>query len=180
MEHHPHHNHYRHAGQDQDLDQDHRHPILFQSDDLDHDLVHQLNRSHNASSNPNSHPSTRHHSISQDRKRHDGTSGYHGEDERPLHVHSQTCQDSCPVQDIYTEMSYSRFSRGARTYETRVFLWIYTDCVMAPRHPCISNQLISLSTETSMDWWSSRSLGHLQHTHHLLQFPQRICSQVTL
>ncbi|KAF9388046.1 hypothetical protein CPB97_001693 [Podila verticillata] len=31
------------------------------------------------------------------------------------HVHSQTCQDSCPVQDIYTELSYSRFSKGART-----------------------------------------------------------------
>ncbi|KAF9585684.1 hypothetical protein BGW38_001237 [Lunasporangiospora selenospora] len=37
------------------------------------------------------------------------------EDEPQPHVHSQTCQDSCPVQDIYTEISYSRFGRGART-----------------------------------------------------------------
>ncbi|KAF9569530.1 hypothetical protein EC968_002574 [Mortierella alpina] len=36
-------------------------------------------------------------------------------DEAPLHVHSQTCEDSCPVQDIYTEACYFRFSKGART-----------------------------------------------------------------
>ncbi|KAG0054815.1 hypothetical protein BGZ83_010377 [Gryganskiella cystojenkinii] len=119
MDHHQ--NPYRHSPQDYP-DQDHHHhrpPVLFQSDDLDQDLSHHLSRSsshhgNNANSTPNtSHPSTRHHSISQDRKRHDIV--YNGEDERPVHVHSQSCQDSCPVQDIYTEMSYSRFSRGART-----------------------------------------------------------------
>ncbi|KAK3810107.1 MAG: hypothetical protein J3Q66DRAFT_352113 [Benniella sp.] len=37
------------------------------------------------------------------------------DDNEPVHVHSQACQDSCPVQDIYTETSYWRFSKGART-----------------------------------------------------------------
>ncbi|KAF9922286.1 hypothetical protein FBU30_007616 [Linnemannia zychae] len=36
-------------------------------------------------------------------------------DDPPPHVHSQTCLDSCPVQDIYTETNFSRFSKGART-----------------------------------------------------------------
>ncbi|KAF9186664.1 hypothetical protein BGZ50_002376 [Haplosporangium sp. Z 11] len=36
-------------------------------------------------------------------------------EEPPVHVHSQACQDSCPVQDVYTEARYSRFSKGART-----------------------------------------------------------------
>ncbi|KAG0286762.1 hypothetical protein BGZ96_009191 [Linnemannia gamsii] len=36
-------------------------------------------------------------------------------DDPPPHVHSQACQDSCPVQDIYTETSFSRFSKGDRT-----------------------------------------------------------------
>ncbi|KAF9145739.1 hypothetical protein BGX30_007051 [Mortierella sp. GBA39] len=36
-------------------------------------------------------------------------------DDSPPHVHSQACLDSCPVQDIYTETSFSRFSKGART-----------------------------------------------------------------
>ncbi|KAF9136255.1 hypothetical protein BGW39_003700 [Mortierella sp. 14UC] len=36
-------------------------------------------------------------------------------DDPPPHVHSQVCLDSCPVQDIYTETSFSRFSKGART-----------------------------------------------------------------
>ncbi|KAG0276338.1 hypothetical protein BGZ95_007685 [Linnemannia exigua] len=36
-------------------------------------------------------------------------------DDPPPHVHSQACFDSCPVQDIYTETSFSRFSKGART-----------------------------------------------------------------
>ncbi|KAG0226151.1 hypothetical protein BGX31_007392, partial [Mortierella sp. GBA43] len=37
------------------------------------------------------------------------------EQQHPPHIHSQACQDSCPVQDIYTEAGYWRFSRGART-----------------------------------------------------------------
>ncbi|KAF9964017.1 hypothetical protein BGZ70_007034 [Mortierella alpina] len=36
-------------------------------------------------------------------------------DETPPHVHSQACEDSCPVQDIYTEAGYFHFSKGART-----------------------------------------------------------------
>ncbi|GJJ74718.1 KICSTOR complex protein kaptin [Entomortierella parvispora] len=105
-----HHSHYR--------DQDHRPPVLFQSDDLDqdHDIAHPLHRSH-SSSRPSHHPSARHHSHSSthDRLRHDGSAAYPSEDERPVHVHSQECHDSCPVQDIYTETSFSRFSGGART-----------------------------------------------------------------
>ncbi|KAF9115255.1 hypothetical protein BGX27_008376 [Mortierella sp. AM989] len=37
------------------------------------------------------------------------------EEEPAAHVHSQSCRDSCPVQDIYTETSYSPFGKGART-----------------------------------------------------------------
>ncbi|KAK3810140.1 MAG: hypothetical protein J3Q66DRAFT_352209 [Benniella sp.] len=44
-----------------------------------------------------------------------GGGGSLPDDNEPVHVHSQACQDSCPVQDIYTETSYWRFSKGART-----------------------------------------------------------------
>ncbi|KAG0304543.1 hypothetical protein BGZ98_005347 [Dissophora globulifera] len=37
------------------------------------------------------------------------------EKEEPVHVHSQACRDSCPVQDVYTETTFTRFSKGART-----------------------------------------------------------------
>ena len=46
-----------------------------------------------------------------------GGGGSLPDDNEPVHVHSQACQDSCPVQDIYTETSYWRFSKGARTYD---------------------------------------------------------------
>ncbi|KAG0024756.1 hypothetical protein BGZ81_007602 [Podila clonocystis] len=69
-------------------DNHHRPPVLLQSDDHDHD-------SRRSSQ----------HLLS--------ALALHAEESR--HVHSQACQDSCPVQDIYTELSYSRFSKGART-----------------------------------------------------------------
>ncbi|KAG0086306.1 hypothetical protein BGZ93_001175 [Podila epicladia] len=69
-------------------DNHHRPPILLQSDDHDH-----------GSRRSSQHLLT--------------ALALHAEESG--HVHSQACQDSCPVQDIYTELSYSRFSQGART-----------------------------------------------------------------
>ncbi|KAF9300869.1 hypothetical protein BGZ74_007407 [Mortierella antarctica] len=69
-------------------DNHHRPPILLQSDDHDH-----------GSRRSSQHLLT--------------ALALHAEESG--HVHSQACQDSCPVQDIYTELSYSRFSKGART-----------------------------------------------------------------
>lgn len=70
-------------------DNHHRPPVLLQSDDHDHD--------------------------SRRSSQHLLTALALHANEETSHVHSQTCQDSCPVQDIYTELSYSRFSNGART-----------------------------------------------------------------
>ncbi|KAG0375349.1 hypothetical protein BGX24_009225 [Mortierella sp. AD032] len=120
----------------------HRPPVLFQSDDDDHHhhindhIHHAFGDGHNAESRSTGltgllgHQQQQHNndmlhgqsSTHIDDRGHSQERG-HGYlydelghlDDPPPHVHSQACLDSCPVQDIYTETSFSRFSKGART-----------------------------------------------------------------
>ncbi|KAK3833643.1 MAG: hypothetical protein J3R72DRAFT_477922 [Linnemannia gamsii] len=120
----------------------HRPPVLFQSDDDDHHhhindhSHHAFGDGHNAESRSTGltgllgHQQQQHNndllhgqsSAHIDDRGHSQERG-HGYlydelehlDDPPPHVHSQACLDSCPVQDIYTETSFSRFSKGART-----------------------------------------------------------------
>ncbi|KAF9897488.1 hypothetical protein BX616_005515, partial [Lobosporangium transversale] len=91
----------------------HRPPVLLQSDDFYHGDHTRLGHAN--------HPS---HSIGfdlagdtlRDRDYYALAGALAGDVEEPVaHVHSQACQDLCPVQDLYTEASFSRFSKGART-----------------------------------------------------------------
>ncbi|KAF9900920.1 hypothetical protein EC991_006727 [Linnemannia zychae] len=118
----------------------HRPPVLFQSDDDDH---HHINNhghhdafgdGHNAESRSTSRTtgllghqhndilhgqSSAHVEAGRGHSQERGHGHLYDElenlDDPPPHVHSQACLDSCPVQDIYTETSFSRFSKGART-----------------------------------------------------------------
>ncbi|KAF9356116.1 hypothetical protein BGX26_005701 [Mortierella sp. AD094] len=99
----------------------HRPPVLFQSDENDQ-VLHGHSHEHNDHLSSPLHPlsygpgdeTLSRHKLDFD---HDDLLEYRGvlEEDPPAHVHSQACRDSCPVQDIYTETSYSRFGRGART-----------------------------------------------------------------
>ncbi|KAF9426041.1 hypothetical protein BGZ76_002955 [Entomortierella beljakovae] len=98
----------------------HRPPVLFQSEEHVQLLHRHLNEQNDHLSSP-LHPlsfgpgeNTQSHALDFDQ---DDLLEYRGvlEDEPPAHIHSQSCRDSCPVQDIYTEITYSRFSKGART-----------------------------------------------------------------
>ncbi|KAF8945315.1 hypothetical protein BGZ47_002908 [Haplosporangium gracile] len=120
----------------------HRPPVLFQSDDDDHRPINNSNNDHShhafgdgytadprstgllghqhndllhgqGSTHPHPHPDGLGHS--QERGHGHLYDELENLDEPPPHVHSQVCLDSCPVQDIYTETSFSRFSKGART-----------------------------------------------------------------
>ncbi|KAH7052690.1 hypothetical protein BKA57DRAFT_435865 [Linnemannia elongata] len=123
----------------------HRPPVLFQSDDDDHhhhrhqhhdnnDHSHHpfgdghtadprstglLGHQHNdllqgqGSTHSHSHADGRGHS--QERGHAHLYDELENLDDPPPHVHSQACLDSCPVQDTYTETSFCRFSKGART-----------------------------------------------------------------
>lgn len=114
----------------------HRPPILFQSDEHDHEQDHHHSHGHSHQDHHvldehlASHPHSLRHRRSEDTlthldqekepDEHQHQDRHHNDylwqiDEAPLHVHSQACEDSCPVQDIYTEASYFRFSKGART-----------------------------------------------------------------
>ncbi|KAF9153516.1 hypothetical protein BG015_003251 [Linnemannia schmuckeri] len=121
---------------------DHRPPVLFQSDDDDHRHIHNSNNDHSHhafgdghTADPRStgllghqhndllhgqgsihpHPHADGHEYSQERGHGRLYDELENLDDSPPHVHSQVCLDSCPVQDIYTETSFSRFSKGART-----------------------------------------------------------------
>ncbi|KAG9066737.1 hypothetical protein KI688_012646 [Linnemannia hyalina] len=118
----------------------HRPPVLFQSDDDEHHHHHQRHdnndHSHHAfgdghTADPRStgllshqhndllHGQSSTHADGRGHSQERGHGHLYDElenlDDSPPHVHSQACLDSCPVQDIYTETSYSRFSKGART-----------------------------------------------------------------
>ncbi|KAI7832754.1 hypothetical protein BC939DRAFT_5297 [Gamsiella multidivaricata] len=144
----------------------HRPPVLLQSDDHDHS-GHHSRRSSNPHplsfglpDKPLSRQGHRHDDMNNDYD--DSLFGYHSdhgdhrrgsgsaldEDERPAPVHAQACQDSCPVQDIYTETCYSRFSKGARTnlYGLAVIKELESSTPPAPR---ILDQGISSAEDTS-------------------------------
>lgn len=123
----------------------HRPPVLFQSDDDDHHhhhhqhhdnsdhshhafgdahtadprspglLGHQHNDLLHGQGSTHTHPHTDGRGHSQERGHEHLYDELENLDDPPPHVHSQVCLDSCPVQDIYTETSFSRFSKGART-----------------------------------------------------------------